>query len=148
VAPQDTCLPSRTSISPTAPTVSTHHPELWAGSLIVADVTCPVRQCAALKIENSAFCGDHTCRERDCLKATTSDPYCEDRESASCFLWTQCSDENQTAVPSRVVRILEAGQPTPSILQNSAPYVGHFPAMDGSFFGGTTNSYDIRHLPR
>lgn len=49
-------------------------------SLTFPDVTCPVRQCTALKIDRSPFCNEHTCHGRDCSKATTVQPYCEDRE--------------------------------------------------------------------
>ncbi|GAB1313549.1 hypothetical protein MFIFM68171_03759 [Madurella fahalii] len=41
--------------------------------------TCSARfslSCTAIKMERSAFCEEHTCRERDCERYTTSPPYC------------------------------------------------------------------------
>ncbi|KAK4175887.1 hypothetical protein QBC36DRAFT_330444 [Triangularia setosa] len=45
--------------------------------------TCPVSRCKQTKVDRqSAFCDDHTCRERGCNKSTRVRPYCDDHRCA------------------------------------------------------------------
>ncbi|KAK3344803.1 hypothetical protein B0H65DRAFT_573224 [Neurospora tetraspora] len=40
--------------------------------------TCAVNRCTDLKIEQSLYCANHTCRERGCSKSSQSKPFCSE----------------------------------------------------------------------
>ncbi|VBB83725.1 Putative protein of unknown function [Podospora comata] len=45
--------------------------------------TCPVARCKQTRLDRqSAFCDDHTCRERGCNKSARVKPYCDDHRCA------------------------------------------------------------------
>ncbi|KAM7204785.1 hypothetical protein V8F33_001374 [Rhypophila sp. PSN 637] len=48
--------------------------------------TCEVGRCRELRLNNSSFCGTHTCQERDCKKSANSRPYCNEHscQDADC----------------------------------------------------------------
>ncbi|KAM7193369.1 hypothetical protein V8F20_008419 [Naviculisporaceae sp. PSN 640] len=48
--------------------------------------TCEVGRCREIRLNNSSFCGIHTCQERDCKKSANSRPFCNDHscQDADC----------------------------------------------------------------
>ncbi|EGO56959.1 hypothetical protein NEUTE1DRAFT_102215 [Neurospora tetrasperma FGSC 2508] len=44
----------------------------------VDHATCAVNRCKDMKIEQSLYCANHTCRERGCSKSSQSKPFCSE----------------------------------------------------------------------